>query len=130
MATSAMTQPLITVTNLQHHRWILMSINGEPLPATGHGEKRPELDFGEQMFVSGNLGCNRFSGKGVLRDGRLLVESMIATGMACEPPWASVELTIQTVLGQESDIRLDADRKLFLQTADTILEFELKDWVR
>ena len=63
----------VTASDLQHHRWILESINGEPI-STDEG-MIPELDFGEQMHVSGNTGCNRMSGTAELRDGAFLILS-------------------------------------------------------
>ena len=45
---------------LQHHRFVLTSVNGQPLK---EGAKPLELSFGEKTFVSGNM-CNRFSGEG------------------------------------------------------------------
>ena len=44
----------VTESDLQHHRWVLESINGNPA-LTGDAPV-PELDFGEQMTVSGNTG--------------------------------------------------------------------------
>lgn len=126
----ALAQSTITAEDLQHHRWVLESINGDPLPAVDDKGKVPELDFGEQMTVSGNLGCNRFNGQAVLRDGMFLVEAMAMTRMMCAPPWGDIELMLQTALGHESTISLDADSKLTLKTASAVLVFRLEDWVR
>jgi len=61
---------MVTASDLQHHRWILESINGEPISTDDDEGMIPELDFGEQMHVSGNTGCNRMSGKAELRDAK------------------------------------------------------------
>jgi porin len=122
-------QSTVTATDLQHHRWVLQSINGEALPATEGKGKVPELDFGEAMHVTGNLGCNQFNGQAVLRDGAFLIEAMVSTRMMCPPPWGDIELTVQTLLGSESAISLDAAKKLTLAAADTTLVFRLEDWV-
>ena len=128
-AGSSSAQVPVTTSDLQHHRWVLASIDGEPLPAAEPG-KAPELDFGEQSFVSGSLGCNRFSGQAKLHDGSFLVEGMISTRMACDSPWNEIELKVQIVLAQAATITLDTERRLSLQTADTVLVFEPRDWVR
>ena len=120
----------VTAVDLRHHRWVLASIDGEPLPAAEVPGKTPELDFGEQSFVSGSLGCNRFSGQAVLRDDSFLVESMISTRMACDSPWSEIEQKMQLVLAQASTITIDTERRLSLQTADTTLVFDPRDWVR
>jgi heat shock protein HslJ len=108
---------------------VLESIDGEPLPSVDGQGKVPTLDFGEQMTVSGNLGCNQFNGKGVLRDGKFLIEAMASTRMMCQPPWSDIELRLQTVLGSESSISLDADKKLTLTSANGTLVYALSDWV-
>jgi heat shock protein HslJ len=89
----------------------------------------PELDFGEQMHVSGNTGCNQMSGKAVLRDGAFLIPNMAMTRRMCAPLQNELELTMQKVLGNESDISIDENKNLILATDDVILRFRLRDWV-
>jgi len=120
---------MITASDLQHHRWILESINGEPISTGDDGGMIPELDFGEQMHVSGNTGCNRMSGKAVLRDGAFLIPNMATTRRMCAPPQNELELTMQKVLGNESDISIDEYKNLILTTDDVVLQFRLRDWV-
>jgi len=122
-------QPSITAEDLQHHRWVLESIDGEPLPATDGQGKVPELAFGEQLRVSGNLGCNQMNGQAVLRDGFFLIEAMATTRMMCSEPWNGIELKLQAALGSESAATLDANKNLTLTSADTVLFFRLEDWV-
>lgn len=43
---------------LQHHRFVLQSVNGKAFTATNNP---PELSFGENMTVSGKM-CNQFHG--------------------------------------------------------------------
>jgi porin len=126
---SAFAQSKVTATDLQHHRWVLETINGDALPATENKGKIPELDFGEQMRASGNTGCNQFNGQAVLRDGFFLIEAMTSTRMMCPPPWGDIEIAVQTALGHESTISLDVEKNLRLRTADTTLVFRLEDWV-
>ena len=125
----ALAQSDVSAENLQHHRWVLESIDGKPPPAISGKGKIPELDFGEQMTVSGNLGCNQFNGTAVLRDGFFLIEAMATTRMMCPPPFGDIELELQTVLGSESTLSLDAEKNLTLIYADTTLLFRLEDWV-
>jgi len=125
----AMAQSTITAEDLQHHRWVLESIDGKPLPDTNGKGKVPELDFGEQMIVTGNLGCNQMNGQAVLRDGYFLIEAMATTRMMCSPPWDDIELKLQTVLGSESTATLDEDRNLTLTSTNATLVYRLEDWV-
>ena len=121
-------QKTVTAEDLQHHRWVLDSINGEALPTIDGPGKVPELDFGEQMTVSGNAGCNQMNGKAVLRDGFFLIEAMASTRMMCPPPWDDIERTMQVLLGSESTISIGSDKTLTLVSASTTLVFQLQDW--
>ena len=120
-------EPSIAAEDLQHHRWVLESIDGEPLPDTDGQGKVPELDFGEQLRVSGNLGCNQMNGQAVLRDGFFLIEAMATTRMMCSEPWNGIELKLQAALGSESSATLDERGNLTLASADTTLVYRLED---
>jgi heat shock protein HslJ len=121
---------LVVESDLQHHRWILESINGEPLPEGESSDLIPELDFGEQMHVSGNTGCNRFTGSAVLRDEYFRIDSMASTRRLCAPAQNELERTVQNILGQESTILLGSDKSLTLESSNTVLRFRLRDWVQ
>ena len=119
---AALAQSSVTAGDLQHHRWVLESIDGEAL-LQAEGGRVPEIDFGEQMRVAGNTGCNQFNGQGVLRDGNFLIEAMAVTRMMCAPPWSDIELKVETILSSESSISIDDDRKLTLASANGTLVF-------
>lgn len=120
---------MVIESDLQHRRFLLESIDGETLSFDGPDALIPELDFGEQLHVSGNLGCNRFNGQGVLRGGRFVVEAMASTRRMCAPPANELERTVQAVLGQESAIALGDDGALTLTSAETSLRFRRVDRV-
>jgi heat shock protein HslJ len=121
---------IVTHGDLQHHRWILESINGNKIEAEKLDNKIPEIDFGEQMTVSGNTGCNKFSGKAILQGDRFVIKPMNATMMFCTTPQNDLELKLKQVLGSEAKITLDDKNKLILEAGDTRLEYRLKDWVQ
>lgn len=120
---------IVTQGDLQHHRWVLEAINGQAWRPPEPGALRPELDFGERMRVSGNAGCNGFSGAGVLRGEYFLVEALIQTRRLCGPSLDERELLLLTVLGSESRIRLHPDKALILESPTAVLRFRLRDWV-
>lgn len=122
-ALAACNQPSVTETDLEYHRWVLESINGDALPAAEDHGKIPEMNFGEQMRVTGNTGCNQVNGQAVLRNGLFLIEAMASTRMMCPPPWRDIELTVQATLGAESTISLDPGKNLTLKSADSTLVF-------
>ena len=120
---------MVIASDLQHHRWVLETLNDAVLPAPESGGTTPELDFGERMTITGNTGCNKFSGNAVLLDGLFLIEAMALTRRLCPPPWNDIERSVLRVLGQESRIAIDADRRLVLESANGELVFRLQDWV-
>jgi len=121
---------IVTHGDLQHHRWILASINGTRINAEKLDNKIPEIDFGEQMTVTGNTGCNKFSGKATLQGDQFIISPMSATMMFCTAPQNDLELKLIQVLGSESKITLDDNNKLILDTGNTQLEYHLKDWIQ
>lgn len=119
---------IVTQGDLQHHRWLLESVNDEMLDPAALVEGIPELDFGERMTVSGNTGCNRYSGQARLREAFFTVERMISTRRACAPTAMDLERTVQRVLSSESVITIGADWQLILDSEHGRLRFRLSDW--
>jgi len=120
----------VTPADLQHRRWVLDTVNGEPLAGIEPGGLVPELDFGENMHVAGNTGCNRYTGTGRLQQRRFSVVSMVSTARACEPAINALEATLAVMLSDGSDISIDEHRVLVLSTADAELRFLPSDWRR
>jgi heat shock protein HslJ len=121
---------IVTHGDLQHHRWILESINGNKIEAEKLDNTIPEIDFGEQMSVTGNTGCNMFSGQATLQDNQFVIGSMKSTMMFCTASQNKMELKLKQVLGSESNITIDDKNSLILEAGDTRLCYRLKDWVR
>ncbi len=121
---------IVTQGDLQHHRWILESINGNKIEAEKPGSKMPEIDFGEQMTVTGNTGCNRFSGRATLKNDQFVIGSMTSTMMFCSASQNKMELKLGQILGSESKITIDDKKNLILETGETRLVYRLSDWVR
>jgi len=119
----------VTEGDLQHHRWILESVNGQKIDIASLHHKIPELDFGESMYISGTLGCNRYSGQARLDGESFYVDKMVSTRMMCAPQQNTMEQVMHTLLGKPSKITLDADKNLILRTEDILLLFRLKEWV-
>ena len=121
---------IVTHGDLQHHRWVLVSINGNKIEAEKLGNKIPEIDFGEQMTVTGNTGCNRFFGQATLQRNQFVIGSMKSTRMSCTASQNKMELKLKQLLGSESKITIDDKRNLMLEAGDTRLDYRLNDWVR
>ena len=121
---------IVTQGDLQHHRWILESINGNNIEAEKSSIKLPEIDFGEQMTVTGNTGCNRFSGRAILHNDQFVIGSMTSTMMSCSASQNKMELKLRQILGSESTITIDDKKNLILETELKRLVYRLSDWVR
>lgn len=72
-----------TLTTLTQSNWQLFSMNGQKFNATGEGS-RPTLSFdAEKMTVSGNSGCNTFSGGFTAEKDALSFGNLASTRMMC-----------------------------------------------
>jgi heat shock protein HslJ len=121
---------MVIESDLRHHRWVLESVDGVPFARDPAAGPTPELDFGEQRFVSGNTGCNRFSGMAVLDDDSLRVEFTTATtDEPCTPSRRLLESTLQSVLLGGATVSLDERRRLILESPSARLVYRLRDWV-
>ncbi|WP_153752965.1 MULTISPECIES: heat shock protein HslJ [unclassified Citrobacter] len=107
---------------LQHHRFVLQSVNGKAVTAT----TPPELSFGENMTVSGKM-CNQFHGQGKLSDGELKVKDMAMTRMMCaDPQLNALDGIVSEMFKQGAQVDLTADQ-LTLATAEQTLTYKLAD---
>lgn len=116
---------------LQHHRFVLTSVNGQPLNAA---DKPLELSFGEEMpitgkmYVSGNM-CNQFNGTGKVSDGALKVKELAMTRMLCaDPQLNALDTTLGKMLREGAQVDL-TETQLTLATADQTLVYKLADLV-
>jgi len=120
---------IVTQGDLQHHRWLLASVDGKALQSDEFEGTVPQLDFGEGMQVTGNSGCNNIFGKAELRDTFLQIERLASTRKMCAPRQNELEFKFQKLLGSESTISIDEKRNLILDSGETVLVFRLRDWV-
>lgn len=108
---------------LQHHRFVLESVNGKPVTVAKH---QPELSFGENMTVLGNM-CNRFTGQGKLSDGELKVKDLAMTRMMCsDPQLNALDGIVSEMFKQGAQVDLTANQ-LTLATAEQTLTYKLSD---
>jgi len=124
--------------DLQHHRWILDSIDGQKLEDYARERgfagdfsalRLPELDFGEQGFVSGNTGCNLIQGQARVVDNQLILSRLATTAMLCGGFADELELQLQLLYRNPLDIERDAN-DLVLRANGQALRYRLRDWVQ
>jgi heat shock protein HslJ len=128
----------IQIENLQHRRWVLHSIDGVELADFARElgfendttpARIPDLDFGEQGYVSGNTGCNQFQGQARVIDGDLMLSQLASTAMLCTGFANELELQLQLLYRNPLAITRDANA-LILNVVDRKLFFRLRDWVQ
>jgi len=128
----------ITMADLRHRRWMLDRIDGAPLGeyARAHGFEDdlsaltiPDLDFGEQGFVSGSTGCNQFQGQARVFERQLILSPLATTAMLCAGFAGALELQLQLVYRNPLDIT-QAGSDLILQAAGRELRYRSRDWVQ
>ena len=113
----------ITPETLQHHRYVLQTVNGAPLDAT---RRVPELSFGEKMHVSGSM-CNRFMGQGELHGDMLKVNGLASTRMLCaEPQLNELDKLIGEMLSQGATVSVEK-QQLTLHYRQYTLVYKLAD---
>ncbi len=127
----------IRIEDLQHRRWELQRIDGVELGDYARqlgfdGDtilpKAPDLDFGEQGFVSGNSGCNQFQGQARVVDNSLILTQLATTAMLCNGFAGELELQMQLLFRNPMAITRDGSA-LILSATDRELFYRLRDWV-
>ena len=128
----------ITIEDLQHRRWVLHSIDDVELADLARDmgfeddttlAKIPDLDFGEQGYVSGNTGCNQFQGQARVVDGYLILSQLASTAMLCAGFSAELELQIHLLYRNPLVISRDANA-LILKVLGKKLYYRPRDWVQ
>ncbi|MDD1794599.1 META domain-containing protein [Enterovibrio makurazakiensis] len=117
----------VSVVNMQHHNWILESVDGQPLNLP-EGFAAPSLEIGESFTANGHGGCNRYFGQGELKEDQFRIDKMASTMMACPESAMDLEGVMTSVLGDWSDVTL-TKQKLVLKNGEHVLSFQLRDWV-
>lgn len=101
-------------------RWNLAALDGEPVPPGPDPERTPHLEFrldplGESR-LAGTAGCNRVSGRLVLRGAQLVGGPVATTMMMCADSTVMArERRLGTVLGDGGWLRLDGAELVLLQ---------------
>ena len=138
----------MTQGDLQHHRWVLGTINGVNIelpkqsskssyPVSNEEMLKPVntvsnvlyLEFGEQMQVFASTGCNILSGQSVLREDYIYISIDHSNTVDCSAKDQTVQSLLEDVLASEPKISIDSDKSLLLEGAGAVVKYHLKDWV-
>lgn len=129
VANAENTEKQVTAVDLQHHNYVLVMIDGDEFEVE-HNAMSPNIEFGENMYVSG-LMCNNYFGLGVLKDNVLTVEQLGMSRKFCaDDVLNKLDHQIGQLLETGAKVALEDDgQKLILSDEKTTLEFKLKDYV-
>ncbi len=122
---------IATVPELQHHNYILVSVNGKEFKP-GKGDFIPSIAFSEDMKVTGTM-CNNFFGQATLSSrGILRAKGAGMTRKFCEDEMLN---QLDTDMGQLLELGAEAivsqdGQYLRLSNTGTQLEFKLSDAIR
>ncbi|WP_277227152.1 META domain-containing protein [Hymenobacter sp. YC55] len=115
-STSPASQPITPLASLRNTRWVLRTLQGQPVPVPTNGEAYLLLRTNE-LNAEGNGGCNRFRGTFELpADGQLRFGPLLSTKMAC--PDLSTETGFMNALTNTRTYQISGDTlRLFTEAA-------------
>lgn len=114
----------VTKTDLQHHHWKLVSIDGVPVNPVLNSD----LEIGENFTINGQAGCNRYFGDASLSDEQVLTATQLGTTMmACTEKVQVVETAVTKTLIQGAKV-INEGKTLTLVGDEHTLVYELADW--
>src|SRR5690554_7346966 len=124
LITACAIQSVVTKTDLQHHHWNLVSIDGVKIDL----DLNSDLEIGEYFIINGQAGCNRYFGEAELENGVLKATQLGNTMMACIESTQKVETPVLKTLIQGAKV-INKGKKLTLQGEEHTLVYELADWM-
>ena len=114
--------PKVTETDLQHHHWNLVSIDGVAIDE----KVKSDLEIGEGFRINGLAGCNRFFGEAKLDDQTLLAPNLATTMMACMDNAQQVETAVLQTLS--NGVKVVNQGEYLTLTGQHKLVYKLADW--
>ncbi|WP_051257674.1 META domain-containing protein [Desulfovibrio cuneatus] len=112
----------VTAKDLLHKEFALQTVNGTAFVAK---DNTPTIAFLTDMQVVGSV-CNRFFGKGTLKDDVLRVDPMGASMMMCpEENLTQLEMKFFKMMAAGVTVRLEDDQ-LTLEQGGTTLLYKFK----
>ena len=118
------TSKQVTQGDLQHHRWLLTSVDKKPVDKM-LWPVLPVLDFGERLFVEGGDGCRQFNGFAKLSGDQIIFSGLEFNNNQCENRHTADG--VFSITGSWT-ITVDESRYLILKNTASVLRFERDDW--
>ena len=118
------TSTAVTQGDLQHHRWLLTSVDSRPVDKT-RWPVLQALDFGERLFVEGGDGCRQFSGFARLSGDQIIFSELEFSNNQCET--GNTAAGALSITGAWA-VTVEESRYLILKNTASVLRFERDDW--
>lgn len=116
---------MISANDLATHQWVLTKVDNKALELQ-QPFKAPTLQLNEELGASGHAGCNRYFGQAELKDGKLRIEKMGMTMMACPAPAMEMEQLMSSTLMDWSQASI-VGNELVLSSPEHTLIFKRQD---
>lgn len=116
---------VIAESDLVAHNWVLTKIDSKAVELP-EPFKAPNLELNSEMLANGHSGCNRYFGQAELKDGKLRIERMGMTMMACPEPAMDMEQVMSGTLMDWSDATVSGN-ELTLAGSEHTLTFKRSD---
>jgi heat shock protein HslJ len=108
--------------DLVNNNWVLTQVDSKALNLP-EPFKAPNLELTDDLGANGHSGCNRYFGQAELKDGKLRIEKMGMTMMACPEPAMTMEQTMTKSLTDWSNVSVSGNQ-MTLTNATHTLTFE------
>lgn len=108
-----------TMASLAGTHWVLEQINGESVIENA----LPTLSFRGDQEVGGNSSCNTFYGAFTAKDGKLTIDELASTMMACPEPEGLMDQETEYLKALESSAsyRIDGDKLLITDSSNAVV---------
>ena len=113
---------VIAESDLVAHNWVLTQVDSKAVELP-EPFKAPNLELNTDMSANGHSGCNRYFGQAELKDGKLRIEKMGMTMMACPEPAMEMERVMSGTLMDWSEATV-AGNELTLAGTEHTLTFK------
>lgn len=116
---------VVAESDLVTHNWVLTKVDSKAVELP-EPFKAPNLELNTDMSANGHSGCNRYFGQAELKDGKLRIERMGMTMMACPEPAMDMEKVMSSTLMDWSEATV-LGNELTLTNTNHTLTFKRSD---
>jgi len=120
---------IVTQGDLQHHRWVLDSVNNNQMAISEYDNLSLDIQFGQDMWVSVNTACHQLTGYAILSGKKITLDIERSKKIACTAKQEKLDLKLNELFSSDAIISIDGERNLMLKNNKTELKYQLKDWV-